>query len=524
MGRTVTSRRRRSLPAPATLLLLAGALALLVSACGVQAVAHGSTPRAAAVYRPAPPKPGAWSFVSRPDLHPAKLKVSTDTGAAAPGYVFVTPGVAQYGQTAPLIVDAGGNPVWVGTVPAGANATDFRVQTYQGRPVLTWWQGRIVKPGYGRGVDVIANSSYRVIATVHAGNGLTADAHDFTITLQGTALITAYRRVPYDLSSLGGSKRGMLLDSLVQVVDIASGRVLFQWDPLTHVPLTDSYVKPVKGQLYDPYHVNSVAPDGSGDLLVSLRHTWTLYKVDLKTGGIVWRMGGKHSDFTVGPGASFAWQHAAFPQPAGRLLVFDNEAAGTQAHAATSHGLVLQVGEATRTVSLIHRFVHPGVLASSQGDVQALPGGDYLVGWGAAPVRQRVLLRRCARLGGEIPQDRPELPRVQVSVDGTSGPAAGHCRPSGGRRRNCVDELEWCDSGGRVAGPRRPDEDFAARRRNGGAHRVRDDGDRAARSLLRGAPPGGRRARSRRVGSGAGDSATRAGRLTVPVSLTAIGG
>ncbi len=244
---------------------------------------------------------------------------------------------------------------------------------------------RIVKPGYGRGVDVIANSSYRVIATVHAGNGLTADAHDFTITPQGTALITAYRRIPYDLSSLGGSKHGTLLDSLVQVIDISTGRVLSQWDPLKHVPLTDSYVTPVKGQLYDPYHVNSVALDGSGDLLVSLRHTWTLYKVDLKTGGIVWRMGGKRSQFTVGPGASFAWQHAAFPLPAGQLLVFDNEAAATQAHAATSQGLVLQVDETSRTVTLIHRFVHPGVLASSQGDVQALPGGDYLVGWGAAP-------------------------------------------------------------------------------------------------------------------------------------------
>ena len=118
-------------------------------------------------------------------------------------------------------------------------ATDFRVQRYHGEPVLTWWQGS----GFGgvaSGVDYIADGSYRVIATVHAGNGLDADGHEFALTPQGTALITIYHEVPYDLSSVGGPKDGGRR-RVVQEIDVETGRVLFEWHSLDHVPLGESY-------------------------------------------------------------------------------------------------------------------------------------------------------------------------------------------------------------------------------------------------------------------------------------------
>lgn len=399
--------------------MVVSAAALTTQACGGQAAAHSAPPSPVA-YKSEAPRQGAWNFVSRRDLHPARLRVTASAGQAAPGYVFITPGSAQYGETGPLIVDGKGDPVWVGTVPRGQNATNFRVQTYQGRRVLTWWRGKVIMPGYGRGVDVIADSSYRTIATVHAANGLSADLHDFTITPDGQAIITAYKVMPYDLSSMGGSRHGRLLDSLVQVIDIASGKLVFQWDPLQHIPLSDSYMKPAKGGIYDPYHVNSAALDGSDSLMVSIRHAWSVDKVDMRTGDIVWRMGGKHSDLTLGAGVSFAWQHAAFPVSGGRLLLFDNEAAGTAAHARLSHALVLAVDEAKKTVTLVHSFTHPRCAREQSGRragaaQRRLPGG-----MGRGPVDQRVRVRRHARVGRAVLQDRPELPRLQDAVDGAS--------------------------------------------------------------------------------------------------------
>ena len=54
--------------------------------------------------------------------------------------------------------------------------------------------------------------------------------------------------------------------------------------------------------LYDYLHLNSVEVDTDGNLLISARNTWTVYKVDRSTGAVLWRLGGKRSDFTIGPG------------------------------------------------------------------------------------------------------------------------------------------------------------------------------------------------------------------------------
>ena len=66
-------------------------------------------------------------------------------------------------------------------IPQGRTAADFRTQTYRGQPVLTWWQGTGLG-GSSSGTDYIYNDQYQQIATVKAGNGLSADGHEFLIT------------------------------------------------------------------------------------------------------------------------------------------------------------------------------------------------------------------------------------------------------------------------------------------------------------------------------------------------------
>ncbi|NED60298.1 hypothetical protein G3I15_05085, partial [Streptomyces sp. SID10244] len=67
---------------------------------------------------------------------------------------------------------------------------------------------------------------------------------------------------------------------------------------------------------YDPFHINSIALDPDGDLVISMRDTSTVYDVDIRTGAIKWRLGGKHSTFTLGRGVQFAFQHdAEFASP-----------------------------------------------------------------------------------------------------------------------------------------------------------------------------------------------------------------
>jgi hypothetical protein len=127
----------------------------------------------------------------------------------------------------------------------------------------------------------------------------------------------------------------------------------------------------------------SLAPDGN--LIVSARNTWTIYKINRKTGKIIWRLGGKHNDFTMGTGTKFAWQHHVTAHPDGNLTIFDNEA-GDFAVAKQSRGLVLHVDEAKRHVSLVRQYNPPlHVLSGALGSVQRLPDGHVLVGWGEKP-------------------------------------------------------------------------------------------------------------------------------------------
>src|SRR5262249_52349403 len=155
---------------------------------------------------------------------------------------------------------------------------------------------------------------------VRAGNGYQADLHEFQLTAAGTALLTVVQPVPADLRAVGGPAAGTFLDGIVQEVDVVSGRVVFEWHASDHVALTESYAPPQDP--FDFFHANSIDVDTDGTLLVSARHTWTVYKLDRKTGAVIARIGGKQSNYTFAAGASFYWQHDARRQPDGTITIF----------------------------------------------------------------------------------------------------------------------------------------------------------------------------------------------------------
>lgn len=327
-------------------------------------------------------------FVSRPDLRPPAVAL---TGAdPTPGYVFAGPGTKGMTQPGPFLFGRHGEPVWF-TPTRPFWTTNFRRAEYQGKPVLTWWQGVMDVVGFGRGEGFIVDSSYREVARVRAANGRHIDAHEFLVTPQGTALFSCYpETVPADLSAVGGPTNGTALQSVIQEVDVRTGRLLLEWRSLEHIPVEDSFQRPALPMDY--LHANSIniAPDGN--LLVSARCTWSLYKLDRKTGRVIWRLGGKSSDFAMGEDARFSWQHHAQYQTPSTITVFDNSQAwwddnsGFSVTASRSRGIALELNESKRTARLLHSYRHPKpLLANAMGSVQTLPNGHVLVGWGSNP-------------------------------------------------------------------------------------------------------------------------------------------
>jgi outer membrane protein assembly factor BamB len=340
---------------------------------------------------PAEVAPQEWTYVSEPDLVAPVIDVSTyDVDGAAESkpddLIFLAPKDGK-SMTGPLIVDAAGQPVWIGP---DVRAYDLRVQEYEGEPVLTYWRGVSPHPTYGTGEFVIVDQSYEEIATVTTHGIMKADYHELTLTDDGTALLIGRRLERRNLTAKGGPRAGWIADNIVQEVDIETGKVLFEWSSLEHIPISEAqvglraYGDGTRSTPYDYSHLNSVTEDTDGSLLISARNTNAVYRVDRETGEVDWRLNGKNSDFTMVGNSRFAWQHDAQRQPDGTITLFDNEAGPPKAK--QSRGLRLALDMKTMTARVVTEYLPPdGRLSRSQGNMQVRSNGNVFIGWGEEP-------------------------------------------------------------------------------------------------------------------------------------------
>ncbi|HVU76512.1 MAG TPA: arylsulfotransferase family protein [Gaiellaceae bacterium] len=321
-------------------------------------------------------------FLTAPGWKLPELVVEQPAAGTAPGYIFLAPFGSKLGASpGPLVVDDTGSPVWFLPLKT-EQAQNFRVQSYRGAPVLTWYESQAGQSGtalYG-GTCVIYDPRYRQVKRVHGGHGYALDLHEFVITSRNTALLAIANVV-----QTGGVK---VVEGIVQELDIDSGKVLFEWHSLDHVPLGESFRPNVTSDgTVDYFHLNSIGVAPDGNLIVSARHTSTIYKLHRKSGAVLWRLGGMRNEFALGDGAAFAFQHDARLHADGTLTVFDNGAtdAGAGKVEPYSRPLRLALDEKARTAGVLQVFQPPTPrLTTAMGNLQVLPDGGVFVGWGTA--------------------------------------------------------------------------------------------------------------------------------------------
>lgn len=202
--------------------------------------------------------------------------------------------------------------MWDGRLDGYTQTMAYSVQQYQNKSVLAIWQGQFNSGGYGYGYNLLLNQSYQVVGNVTTDlAGLGADIHEFQITTNDTALLTAYNTTQLDLTQYGGPADGYILTGIFQEVDIATGKSMFVWNSLDHVDPSECYVSPgstgTEASPWDYLHINSIEKDDRGNYLISSRHCHAAYYIDGSNGEILWRLGGKNSTFT-GEGSEFYYQ------------------------------------------------------------------------------------------------------------------------------------------------------------------------------------------------------------------------
>ncbi|KAF2478341.1 uncharacterized protein BDR25DRAFT_365533 [Lindgomyces ingoldianus] len=291
----------------------------------------------------------------------------------------------------PMILDAEGNVVWAAT---GYEQTyNLMAQEYRGKQYLTFWSGNDAIGGHGNGQYIMLDSSYKEVARMKAANGLEADLHEFRFTDAGTALITIYDVQVVDLTPLGGSPKGHIWDSVFQELDILTGKLVFQWRASEHFSPTDSYhnlgTQGGSGNPWDFFHINSVEKDLQGNYLISSRYTSTISYISGETGEVLWILGGRRNNFTDlsdGRATDFTFQHdARWHDNYTTISLFNNgaQAPGRKENAHFSRAMRVRIDTHAMSARLDTQYTNPlEISSSSQGNMQVLPNGNVLVGYG----------------------------------------------------------------------------------------------------------------------------------------------
>lgn len=303
-----------------------------------------------------------------------------------------------------VILDSTGELVWRQT-GSEIDQNDVRPQMYRGERFLTF-QMDGPNGNKSQGHWYMMDQSYTIRYRVRPHEFPHADMHEFQITSDDTAVVITTVPIPYDLRSVGGPEHGWLDNCYFQELDLETGELLFQWSSIDHFapnttmePQDNCLIDPrarfagcgdEKDSAFDYFHLNSVEKDSQGNYLISARNIWGISYINGTNGDVLWTLGGGEvndfKDLSDGAGLDFSWQHfARWVEEGKRISFFDNHYHRVGDPAGESAGRVIDVDIPNRTVKLQKAYTHPHhIRAESQGNIQHLDNGNYMVGWGSS--------------------------------------------------------------------------------------------------------------------------------------------
>lgn len=232
----------------------------------------------------------------------------------------------------------------------------------------------------------IMDTNFVTIDSIRCGNGYSTDNHELIILDNGHILIMSYDEVPLDMSLIvpGGNPNALVTGLVIQELD-RDKKVVFQWRSWDDIEITEATHENLTHGRIDYVHGNSIEQDYDGNLIVSMRHTDQIVKINRETGEIMWRLGGIMNEFTfLNDTLGFYHQHDARRVAPGRITLFDN---GNFHSPPYSRAIEYELDEVNKTAKLVWQFDHNKELfAFAMGNAQRLPNGNTLIGWGTAAI------------------------------------------------------------------------------------------------------------------------------------------
>lgn len=124
----------------------------------------------------------------------------------------------------------------------------------------------------------------------------------------------------FDLSLRGGDEADTIKGDGILRLD-SMGNKIWYWDIFEFIdPLQDENIMDTKA---DWSHANSLSIAADGNYLISFRHFNQVWKINSKTGRIIWKLG-ENGDFSIRDEQVFYLQHSAHINSLGEIMLFDN--------------------------------------------------------------------------------------------------------------------------------------------------------------------------------------------------------
>lgn len=224
------------------------------------------------------------------------------------------------------------------------------------------------------------------VTDIFSVRGFKTNPHDWDVSDNGNVLLIGESTRTVDMTQYvaDGNPEAEVLDLIVQEFD-PDNNLLFTWNSADHFEITDaneksSYVNFAEKQL-DYVHANAICYDSDTSCLISGRHLDEITKIDLRSGEVIWRLGGKKNQFQfIDDDLRFSHQHSIRKLENGNIILFDN---GNLHNPQLSSIIEYQLNEQEKTALLVKRIYRsPPVYCNHEGKVQPLSNGNNVVTWG----------------------------------------------------------------------------------------------------------------------------------------------
>lgn len=343
---------------------------------------------------------GKWPHLKfkSSSLRPHQLNITGKASANAGEYLFMTPKGSHKESGKPAIYTLEGDLVFIDEMHE--HTSDFKPQNFRDERYLTFSYGFSTgapNPGHGYGKAVFLDHEYQLtefdlnetITSLIENQPGNLDFHEHIMTSSDTLFVTAYNNTPHDLSPIGGPKNGWLANSMFFEIEPPTGRVVSSWSAVDHILLSDSRLPlpsymgdGTKRAPYDHFHINSIQPLGNDRLLVNSRHTWCSYVLDRASGKVLQTIDGYEYGYSW---AHHARAHNLTEDGGFTMTLFDNHNMKDDMGSHFTQGLLFQVSQINSSAKLLQTF-KTDFYADSQGSLQALENGNFLLGGGSVRI------------------------------------------------------------------------------------------------------------------------------------------